>query len=246
MTDQVILYDIPSKDSSCSCWSLNVWRIRLALNFKGIDYQTHWVEYPDIEPLLTSFGIPPPAGQTPPYTVPAVRLPENGGEFLMNSRVIIAELERRYPPPKWPSLHLDDPILQKAYELTIEIADPLWPVIIPQIPRTVLNTKSADYFWATRKEEFGMSLDEYEATQGGEGAWDKSKAEFQKIAGVLKERGGPFFLGETVSYGDFVLVGFLHFLRRAVGDEKFKRVEGWPEVITLYQACEKWLQRDKY
>lgn len=50
-----------------------------------------------------------------------------------------------------------------------------------------------------------------------------------------------------VSYADFVFVGFLHFLRRTVGDEKFRRVGEWePELMVLYKACEEWLQRDSY
>jgi hypothetical protein len=30
-----------------------------------------------------------------------------------------------------------------------------------------------------------------------------------------------------------------------VGDEEFKRIEAWPEVVALYEACGKWLQNDK-
>ena len=26
----------------------------MILNFKGLDYETHWVDYPDIKPLLQS------------------------------------------------------------------------------------------------------------------------------------------------------------------------------------------------
>jgi len=43
----IILYDLPSKDP-CGCWSLNPWKTRMALNYKGVDYNTEWVEYPDI------------------------------------------------------------------------------------------------------------------------------------------------------------------------------------------------------
>jgi hypothetical protein len=70
---QYILYDLPSK-GRCACWSLNPWKgrfvrkckkihlpilyiARLALNFKGVDYKTIWLEYPDVAPTLSpQFG----------------------------------------------------------------------------------------------------------------------------------------------------------------------------------------------
>jgi hypothetical protein len=67
MSSQTILYDLPSKQGTA--WSLNPWKskhslnpsravlteaARLILNFKGIDYKTEWVEFPDIEPKMKS------------------------------------------------------------------------------------------------------------------------------------------------------------------------------------------------
>ncbi|KAF5013141.1 hypothetical protein FDECE_861 [Fusarium decemcellulare] len=241
MADKILLFDLPSKDDGCSCWSLNTWKIRLALNYKGIDYETQWVEYPDIEPLLKPLGLEPQQDQIKPYTLPAIRTPD--GQHFMNSRVIIAELERRYPElPLYP----DNPVTKKAHAVTGPVLKTLWGVILPQIHRKVLNTASAGYFWDTRKEVFGMSLDTLEAAQGGSQAWERSRPKFEKVAEALRETDGPFFLGTTVSFADFILVGFLHFLKRAAGDEEFRRVEEWPEIVALYQACAKWLQRDSY
>jgi hypothetical protein len=52
MSSQTILYDLPSKQGTA--WSLNPWKTRLILNFKGIDYKTEWVEFPDVEPKMKS------------------------------------------------------------------------------------------------------------------------------------------------------------------------------------------------
>lgn len=49
-----------------------------------------------------------------------------------------------------------------------------------------------------------------------------------------------------MSYADFVIVGMLHFLKRAVGDKEFERLNEWPEVVALHKACAKWLERDGY
>jgi hypothetical protein len=47
---EVILYDIPGVKGEC--WSANVWRIRIMLNYKQIPYKTQWLEIPDIESTL--------------------------------------------------------------------------------------------------------------------------------------------------------------------------------------------------
>ncbi|KAK5457229.1 hypothetical protein LTS15_005010 [Exophiala xenobiotica] len=48
MSDEVILYDLPSKQGKS--WSLNPWKTRLVLNYKSIPYKTEWTEYPDLKP----------------------------------------------------------------------------------------------------------------------------------------------------------------------------------------------------
>jgi hypothetical protein len=68
-TQKTIIYDIPTKETR-KCWSVNIWRndialagvcfdfltneekVRAVLNFKHLDYETVFVEYPDIAPLL--------------------------------------------------------------------------------------------------------------------------------------------------------------------------------------------------
>lgn len=64
---KIVLYDLPSKKGVA--WSFNPWRsmqcslylhknqrlsliARMILNFKGLDYETQWVEYPDIAPTM--------------------------------------------------------------------------------------------------------------------------------------------------------------------------------------------------
>jgi hypothetical protein len=71
----VTLYDIPGRDNRGG-WSLNPWKskvgfypelhcthskktARLALNFKGIEYDTEWLEYPNIAPVLKAKYVTP-------------------------------------------------------------------------------------------------------------------------------------------------------------------------------------------
>ncbi|KAK5273614.1 hypothetical protein LTR96_000214 [Exophiala xenobiotica] len=55
MSDEVILYDLPSKQGTS--WSLNPWKTRLVLNYKSIPYKTEWTEYPDLKPKFEKFLI---------------------------------------------------------------------------------------------------------------------------------------------------------------------------------------------
>jgi hypothetical protein len=56
MASQVILYDLPSQKGNA--WNFNCWKTRLILNFKGVDYKTQWVEYPDIAPTWKELYVP--------------------------------------------------------------------------------------------------------------------------------------------------------------------------------------------
>jgi hypothetical protein len=88
----------------------------------GIPYKTEFMEYPDIAPTLKAFHIAPHEDNDPPYTIPAIKI---GSEYLMDSTVIVKELERRYPKP---SLKLDSPKLTRVVELIVPIAVALRPV----------------------------------------------------------------------------------------------------------------------
>jgi glutathione S-transferase len=121
----------------------------------------------------------------------------------MDSKKIIKEIEERYPAPEYPSLHLDDPMTDRAYALTGDCWGKLYGVILPIVPRKVLNPLSAEYFWRTRKEWFGMSLGDLEDEKGGEKAWEAAKEPFSKVAETLKEHEGPFFLGDTSKHRTF-------------------------------------------
>jgi len=93
MPSQTILYDLPSREGIA--WSLNPWKTRLVLNYKGIDYKTEWVEFPDVESKIKSLGLGPNPKDAPgywtDYSIPAITY-ENGPS-QMDSWPIAHELE---------------------------------------------------------------------------------------------------------------------------------------------------------
>ncbi|KAL2159360.1 hypothetical protein VTH06DRAFT_2363 [Thermothelomyces fergusii] len=69
MPEQYVLFDLPSKDP-CRCWSLNPWKTRMLLNFKGVDYRTEWKKFKR-GPALHRLSIRtsgPPSSHTWPRT----------------------------------------------------------------------------------------------------------------------------------------------------------------------------------
>jgi hypothetical protein len=117
---------------------------------------------------------------------------------MMDSWPIAHELEKRHPSP---SLHLDDPIVVQVQDFVTEIKKPLTGFTIPKVPVVLLNKKSADYFYEARKKRYGMSLAEVEKTWATDENWESAKALAKQAGDWLREKEGPFFLGETGKHG---------------------------------------------
>lgn len=89
-----------------------------------------------------------------------------------------------------------------------------------------------------------MELNEVERTTATEENWEKGRAPSTVVGEWLREKDGPYFLGETVSYADFIFVGMLHFMRR-IDEGLYKRYcEFDPAFETLYEACGEWLKNE--
>ena len=138
-------------------------------------------------------------------------------------------------------------MLPKVEALMPKIA-PFAPVFLPRVHKNILNEASQYYFHKTRAERFGMSLDDLEKSEkGGEAAWKAIAEPLSEMADLLKQNGGPFFMGRQASYSDFIVVGFLQFMRRVGEEDVFGRmVKMHPELSELYEACGEWLKRDDH
>lgn len=237
-SQKIVLLDLASKDGN-KCWSLNPWKTRLVLNFKGLDYETEFLEYPNlktrIEPHISASA----------YTSPTIRYTD--GKYIMDSKAIVEVIEKDHPEP---SLHLDSPYLSKLEELLPQIMPALQPNYIPVIPKRLLNEASVPYWNETREAKIGMPLDEFEKTKGGDPSFSQAEPLLKQVTELLKENPyGPFFTGKTVSYADFVWAGFLIFWRR-IGEDKFsellKRTGDAKVHEDLLKAVEPWSKRDDH
>ncbi|EKJ78558.1 hypothetical protein NXS19_000930 [Fusarium pseudograminearum] len=237
-SEQLVLFDIPSKDGGA--WSLNPWKTRFLLNFKGINYKTEWLEYPDIKATLESHISANPATGT--WTIPTVKFPD--GTYIMDSAKILERVEKDYPEP---SVHKDSPVLAKLFEIMPNIMGALRPIYFTHVPKHILNENSVPYWQETRSEAAGEPLDEL-YKRDGEKAWDKAKPHVQDVEALLKENSeGPFFLGKTPSYADFVWGGFLIFMQRnQIIDEVYK-ISGDAQLHkNVLEALAPWHKRNNH
>ncbi|KAH9893118.1 putative glutathione S-transferase [Xylariomycetidae sp. FL2044] len=243
-SDEIVLFDIPTRPPQ-KAWSFNTFRTRFALNYMKIPYRTEWLEYPEIKPkLLDHF---PDHDDT--YTVPTVILPD--GTWIMDSYKIAPELEARYPAS--PRLHLDAPVLPRVREHMIGFMVALRGEFVPRVCADILGGASQPFFDASRAADFGMSLERVRRELGGDAAYEAARPHIERVTALLKEEGsgeaGPFFMGRTVSYADFIWAAILVFWKR-LGDDAFAKlleISGDREVhLRFLEAAKPWTERDDY
>ncbi|KAJ9149482.1 Glutathione S-transferase [Pleurostoma richardsiae] len=237
-TRDITLLDLPSKDP-CSTWSRHPWKTRLLLNYKGLDYKTEWTEYPDIKPKVQPH-LPPNESGTP-YTIPTIKLSD--GTWIMDSSKIAHTLEKLHPDPP---LHLESPYQTRVDQIVSKVGQLVCPLCYSRVPVNLLNEASVEYWYTTRRQRLGMSVQEYEEKYGGEAAYSGAEPYLRQMTELLKENEGPFLMGSEVSYADFTWVALLLFFKRVdegIFREVLKRTGDEAVHQSLLDACAPWLKR---
>ena len=203
------------------------------MNYKRIPYRTEWIEYPDIEPHSKNLGIKPtgkkPDG-SPLYTLPAIHDPSTG-TFLAESFLIAEYLEETYPTPSiFPQ---GTKSLQHAFQFSFEqIFAQIRPFILPSIIPKLVTQRSQEYFRRTKEISLGRPL---VVPVGAERAeqWAKFRDGMNKIDGCFAKTDtkGLFVMGDTISWADFFISGYLIFYKNIWGEdsEEWKDVASWNE-----------------
>ncbi|KAF8555991.1 hypothetical protein OG21DRAFT_1410007 [Imleria badia] len=222
----IIFYDIPSK-LGINAWSPNTWKTRYALNIKGVPYKTEWVEYPDIEALAKKIGALPTstrADGTPYYTLPIINDP-NTGKVIADSFLIAEYLDATYPDGNTLFPPGTKPLVA-AFEGGIVSALGGIGLLQLAVSCYVLNPSSAEYFRRTREAKFGQKIEEF-SPEGPKRDADiaKGKEGFDAIDGWLAKSEGKFVLGDTISYADGVLAGWLTWIK--ITNAIWKDVATW-------------------
>jgi glutathione S-transferase len=137
-------------------------------------------------------------------------------------------LDKTYPDtPK--ALPPGTEALQAAFHDQFnKVMGPLWPFLLPKIP-SVLHPGSSEYFSQAREKDFGKPLADIEP-KGDERvkAWKQVKAAFDTLYEWLNKTPGIYFMGETVTFADFVVVGTLYTLEVSFGESS----QEWKDIMT--------------
>lgn len=174
------------------------------------------------------------------YSIPAIKYDD--GSYQMDSWPIAHELEKRYPSP---ALNLDDPVNVKIRDQISKILGPVFLELLPTIP-SFLPERSQEFFHRTREEAFGKPLPEVykEALANADENWKKTEEPLKEVADLLHKHEGPFFLGETVSYADFIFVSALYFVKR-IDEQAFQKTVSFdPTFPKIYEASRQWFAKD--
>ncbi|PPQ72101.1 hypothetical protein CVT26_006879 [Gymnopilus dilepis] len=230
---KLIFYDIPSRLAR-KAWSPNTWKTRYCLNYKGIPYQTEWVEYPDIEPLYKEIGLQPtsvkPDG-TPRCTLPAIHDPSTGVK-MGNSFDIAEYLDQKYPNSPRIFPHNSAGIQAPFAGAFAAHVKPIWNFLVPP-ECEILNPRSAEWFRQSREKEFGVARLEDITPTGDRRVkeWKKVERGFAKIdAWYAKNGGSGPFIWATPCWADFVVGGYLAWIRAALGEES----EEWRDFTSWH------------
>ena len=126
------------------------------------------------------------------YTSPAVRF--ESSTYIQDSAKIASELEKRYPEP---SLHLDSPLLPKAYAAVSAILEINRPLLGRKVVSNILNQRSVEYISQTRAEALRKSFEEYTKETVIEEVWGLLEVPLKNLAALSMGNGGPFVMGKT-------------------------------------------------
>ena len=187
--------------SSCS------WRVRIALNLKGLAYTYEAVH------LLKDGGqqnAEPYRALNPMRTVPTLEL-EEGGQVrrISQSLAILEYLEERY---RTPALLPEEPWLRARARMLAEMVNsgiqPLQNLSVLQFVKGEL--KADDKAFAAHWNARGLAA----------------------LEAVVKETAGTYCLGEQVSFADICLVPQLYGARRFAVD-----LTPYPTLLRIEAAC---------
>lgn len=190
------LFELCAEDSALR-FSPYVWRAKMALAHKGLEYETQAARFLEKEAYAESGS----------KTVPVLN---DGGTWVADSWAIACHLEDTYPDN--PSL-FGGPggrDLSHVFNLWVDraVLIPLFLAIGAEIP-PLLPEKDAAYFRETREKRIGMSL-----AESAEKA-PEHLARFAKTLGPVgkKLEETDFIGGQKPLYADYILFGPLQWAR---------------------------------
>ncbi|RLL97329.1 hypothetical protein CFD26_104383 [Aspergillus turcosus] len=238
----IVFYDIASGPPR-TCYAVNPWKTRYALNFKQVHYQTEWVELPEVATMRKRLGLAAnrvlPDG-SPFYTLPIIRDTATG-ELLGDSFDIALYLDRLNP--EGPRLFPPSTIgLISAFNSQVDALFTQHVVLCVQgMP---FNPATAEESKATFAKRAGKERYEDLMITGEVRA--RTLESFQNALGELakayRRTEGPFLDGDTPTYADFIVGSWLKFFKKTIAE--WEQLMSWHDGLwgDLHRALEKYAE----
>jgi glutathione S-transferase len=200
---------------------------RYALNYKGVQYKTEWVELTQVTSVRQKLNCPPVrfhGDGSPFYTLPVIQDPSTD-KVIGDTFDIAVYLDKICPdgPPLFPPSSIG---LHKAFNAQVD-------AIFSQFAGLCANNMPFN------PETAEQSKSEFLRRAGMTGRWEeilvlgekrvKMVAEFKDKLGELAKfylSDGPFLEGQTLTYADIIVGGWLQFLKATI--------EEWEDLLTWH------------
>ncbi|KAG0708473.1 hypothetical protein DFH29DRAFT_892774 [Suillus ampliporus] len=226
----IILYDIPSIVQG-QPWSPNAMKTRYCLTFKGLPFETVWVEYPKIKPFYEQNSLAPTALRAmkgtpmPVHTLPVIMDP-NTNRFISDSFAIAQYLDEQYPdtPKVLPYgtaalVHVFDTTFLNTTRGTIKMAT------VKGAQK--LNPESREFYIRTRTERFGIPWEQFALPEKREEQWNILRAACNTVDGWYAKSSGQFILGDTPCFADFIVAGRFKWMQYCFEKQEWEEVKSW-------------------
>lgn len=203
---------------------------RYALNFKGVQYQTEWVELPDVTDVRKRLGPPPNRVHRDGssfHTLPIIR-DLSTGKIVGDSFEIALYLDKAYPdapmliPPSTIGLHA-------AFNTQVDAVFTQHVLLctqgMPFNPRTADISKKT-FCWRAGRQKWE------ELTVEGEDRvrmLEAFKDALGSLAKAYKHGDGPFLEGENASYADIIVGAWLMFMKTTLREKEWDNLQMWQD-----------------
>ena len=264
--NQITFYDI----SMTTPGAPNPWKSRLALNFKKIPYKTTWVPLPNIAQVRASLNLP--AGRkfadgSDFNTLPILE-DRTKDSIIGDSFDIATYLHHTYPDSGAGTL-FPPQTLDYAFTGAEALLIPLSERAESEFPEYARFNSNVDAVFTahTQLMAYGLPFEPASAEEtktifvkrAGVSSWENfqivgEKREQLKVAFCsaladlarlfCREPSGPFILGRSASYADFIVGGWLHMMNATLPAEEWEEVKTWHGGTfgRLYDALEQYAE----
>lgn len=212
--------------------SLFVWRIRFALNIKGLKHKTEWISYSNVA-KLGECGFPPsetrPDG-TPRYTVPSI-FDSTTNRRLSGSHAILKYLDEAYPNtpqlctlPSKDSSNMVASAFASDWSIPEATIDPTWGLLAPTIITKGLDRESAAKYTANFEAFVSSPLEEFMGHRERRETFrvlsqEAFSAADSWLVNACEGQTGPWILGDHITLPDIVMCSCLAWILSAVGED---------------------------